>query len=191
MAGLLLLTPVQNVLALAICEICPPNEVDSMNAVLLNLFDTRSSLMGLLKTMIDNEIQKTGLYLLRGLASLEILRNPHRQRHCVVPEQLDVHTIPVCIRQGVWVQLPQVSHPAPRQARHDYAAWPRLRAGPVKGQQGGAQAEQGDCGANHLQIPRDHFILDTRSSFVRLSCLALRAGLTMLQDHPGDMRSYR
>ncbi|OJT09503.1 Neurofibromin [Trametes pubescens] len=48
-----------NVLALAICEICPPIEVDSMNAVLLNLFDTRSSLMGLLKTMIDNEIQKT------------------------------------------------------------------------------------------------------------------------------------
>ncbi|KAI0329579.1 hypothetical protein GY45DRAFT_1324865 [Cubamyces sp. BRFM 1775] len=46
-------------LALAICEICPPNEVDSMNAVLLNLFDTRSSLMNLLKTMIDNEIQKT------------------------------------------------------------------------------------------------------------------------------------
>ncbi|KAH9854976.1 hypothetical protein C2E23DRAFT_883516 [Lenzites betulinus] len=49
----------ENVLALAICEICPPNEVDSMNAVLLNLYDTRSSLMGLLKTMIDNEIQKT------------------------------------------------------------------------------------------------------------------------------------
>ncbi|KAI0355329.1 hypothetical protein OH77DRAFT_1424817 [Trametes cingulata] len=47
------------VLALAICEICPPNEVDSMNAVLLNLFDTRSSLMNLLKTMIDNEIQRT------------------------------------------------------------------------------------------------------------------------------------
>ncbi|KAI0638553.1 hypothetical protein C8Q77DRAFT_1047292 [Trametes polyzona] len=49
----------ENVLALAICEVCPPNEVDSMNAVLLNLFDTRSSLMGLLKTMIDNEIEKT------------------------------------------------------------------------------------------------------------------------------------
>ncbi|KAI0677196.1 hypothetical protein C8Q78DRAFT_1180405 [Trametes maxima] len=46
-------------LALAICEICPPNEVDSINAVLLNLFDTRSSLMSLLKTMIDNEIDKT------------------------------------------------------------------------------------------------------------------------------------
>ncbi|KAI0775878.1 hypothetical protein BD413DRAFT_470082 [Trametes elegans] len=47
------------VLALAICEICPPNEVDSMNAVLLNLFDTRSSLMQLLKMMIDIEIRKT------------------------------------------------------------------------------------------------------------------------------------
>ncbi|KAI1796034.1 hypothetical protein LXA43DRAFT_649826 [Ganoderma leucocontextum] len=46
-------------LALAVCEICPPNEVDAMNAVLLNLFDTRSSLMNLLKTMIDLEIGKT------------------------------------------------------------------------------------------------------------------------------------
>ncbi|TBU46391.1 hypothetical protein BD309DRAFT_622853 [Dichomitus squalens] len=46
-------------LALAICEICPPNEVDAMNAVLLNLFDTRSTLMNLLKTMIDLEIGKT------------------------------------------------------------------------------------------------------------------------------------
>ncbi|CDO69579.1 hypothetical protein BN946_scf184759.g19 [Trametes cinnabarina] len=46
-------------LALAICEICPPHEVDSMNAVLLNLFNTRSSLMNLLKMMIDIEIQKT------------------------------------------------------------------------------------------------------------------------------------
>lgn len=78
-AGSLLLTRVQNVLALAICEICPPNEVDSMNAVLLNLFDTRSSLMGLLKTMIDNEIQKTGVYLLRDSAGWGILRTPHRQ----------------------------------------------------------------------------------------------------------------
>ena len=47
-------------LAIAICEICPPNEVDAMNAVMLNLFDTRSSLMHLLKMMIDLEIQKTG-----------------------------------------------------------------------------------------------------------------------------------
>ena len=47
-------------LALAICQICPPNEVDTMNAVLLNLFDTRSSLMHLLKMMIDEEVSKTG-----------------------------------------------------------------------------------------------------------------------------------
>ena len=52
-------------LALAICEICPPNEVDAMNAVLLNLFDTRSSLMNLLKTMIDLEIGKTGEWFLQ------------------------------------------------------------------------------------------------------------------------------
>ncbi|KAH9939229.1 uncharacterized protein BXZ73DRAFT_88953 [Epithele typhae] len=46
-------------LALAICEICPPNEVDTMNTVMLNLFDTRSSLMALLKQMIDTEVART------------------------------------------------------------------------------------------------------------------------------------
>lgn len=53
-------------LALAICEICPPSEADGMIAVLLNLFDTRSSLMSLLKTMIDLEISRTG----RSLSNL-------------------------------------------------------------------------------------------------------------------------
>jgi hypothetical protein len=48
------------VLPMAICEICPASEGDIMISVLLNLFDTRASLMSLLKLMIDREIAHTG-----------------------------------------------------------------------------------------------------------------------------------
>lgn len=47
------------VLAMVICECCPPGEVDMMISVLMNIFDTRASLMALLKTMIDREIAHT------------------------------------------------------------------------------------------------------------------------------------
>ncbi|KAI6130277.1 hypothetical protein EDD16DRAFT_1541379 [Pisolithus croceorrhizus] len=47
------------VLPMVICECCPPNEVDMMISVLMNIFDTRASLMTLLKTMIDREIAHT------------------------------------------------------------------------------------------------------------------------------------
>ncbi|GAW06426.1 ras gtpase activator [Lentinula edodes] len=46
-------------LVLAVCETCPPGEVDSMIAVLLNLFDSRASLMKLIKAMIDREVART------------------------------------------------------------------------------------------------------------------------------------
>lgn len=51
------------VLAMAICETCPPAEVDIMISVLMNLFDTRASLMALLKRMIDREIAHAGMLL--------------------------------------------------------------------------------------------------------------------------------
>uniref|UniRef100_A0A0W0FVQ0 Ras-GAP domain-containing protein n=1 Tax=Moniliophthora roreri TaxID=221103 RepID=A0A0W0FVQ0_MONRR len=46
-------------LAVAICETCPPSEVDGMISVLLNLFNARASLMKLLKVMIDREVAQT------------------------------------------------------------------------------------------------------------------------------------
>lgn len=78
----------QMALALAICEICPPNEVDAMNAVLLNLFDTRSSLMNLLKTMIDLEIQKTGARLVTSVRVLYLVRLQRATLLCSVVTRL-------------------------------------------------------------------------------------------------------
>ncbi|KAF8645481.1 hypothetical protein AX16_007766 [Volvariella volvacea WC 439] len=45
--------------ALAICEVCPPSEVEMMISVLLNIFDTRQSLMSLIKLMIEREVAQT------------------------------------------------------------------------------------------------------------------------------------
>lgn len=47
-------------LAMTTCEICPPHEVEMMISVLLNLFNTRKSLMSLLKAMIEREVAQTG-----------------------------------------------------------------------------------------------------------------------------------
>ena len=50
----------QMVLAMTICEICPPGEVEMMISVLLNIFDSRSSLLNLIKLMIEREVAQTG-----------------------------------------------------------------------------------------------------------------------------------
>ncbi|CAA7259350.1 unnamed protein product [Cyclocybe aegerita] len=47
------------VLAMTICEICPPGEVEMMISVLLNIFDSRASLMGLIKLIIEREVNQT------------------------------------------------------------------------------------------------------------------------------------
>ncbi|KNZ78617.1 Neurofibromin [Termitomyces sp. J132] len=43
-------------LALTICEVCPPQEVGIMINVLLNIFDTRESLIKFMKIMIDRDL---------------------------------------------------------------------------------------------------------------------------------------
>ena len=50
------------ILVLAICETCPPSEVDVITPVLLNLFDSRPSLLELLKLMIEREVKTTRTY---------------------------------------------------------------------------------------------------------------------------------
>ena len=47
-------------LALAVCETCPVNEVDTMLPVMVNIFDTRSSLLTLLRGLIDKEVTRSG-----------------------------------------------------------------------------------------------------------------------------------
>ncbi|PPR04649.1 hypothetical protein CVT24_011867 [Panaeolus cyanescens] len=47
------------VLAMAICEICPPGEVEMIVSVLLNIFDSRQSLMALIRMMIEREVEQT------------------------------------------------------------------------------------------------------------------------------------
>ena len=47
-------------LAVAICETCPTEEADFVVPIMLNLFDTRTSLLALLKMLIDREIAKAG-----------------------------------------------------------------------------------------------------------------------------------
>jgi hypothetical protein len=52
------------VLALTICDICPVSEVDMMISVLLNVFNTRASLLSLMKAMIEKEVATCGMHYL-------------------------------------------------------------------------------------------------------------------------------
>jgi hypothetical protein len=57
----LVLKDTKMVLAMTICEICPPGEVEMMISVLLNIFNDRASLLALIKLMIDREVAQTGV----------------------------------------------------------------------------------------------------------------------------------
>ncbi|KIK64870.1 hypothetical protein GYMLUDRAFT_83217 [Collybiopsis luxurians FD-317 M1] len=46
-------------LVMTICSVCSPAEMDAMVAVLLNLFDSRASLIKLVKVMIEHEVART------------------------------------------------------------------------------------------------------------------------------------
>lgn len=48
-------------LAVAICETCPVTEIDIMLPVMINIFDTRASLLALLRAMIDKEVSRSGM----------------------------------------------------------------------------------------------------------------------------------
>jgi len=47
-------------LALAVAETTPVNEVDVMLPVLIGIFDTKTSLLALLKAVIDKEVTRSG-----------------------------------------------------------------------------------------------------------------------------------
>ena len=52
----------QLMLAVAICETCPPDEADFIVPIMLNLFDTRALLLSLLKMLVDREIARAGKF---------------------------------------------------------------------------------------------------------------------------------
>ena len=54
----------QMILVVAICETCPPSEADVITPVLLNLFDSRASLLALLKLLIEREVKTTSSYFI-------------------------------------------------------------------------------------------------------------------------------
>ena len=45
--------------ALAICESCPPKEVDEVSLLLFRVFETRGTLLGLLKVLVEREVTQT------------------------------------------------------------------------------------------------------------------------------------
>jgi hypothetical protein len=68
---------VQLALALTIVQVCPFSEEDLMISVLLNMFDSRASLVGFLKALIDNEIQHVGSYNCSSSVCFVCLPNPN------------------------------------------------------------------------------------------------------------------
>ena len=50
----------QLMLAVAICETCPPDEANFIIPIMLNLFDSRASLLALLKMLVDREVSRAG-----------------------------------------------------------------------------------------------------------------------------------
>ena len=51
------------ILILAICETCPPSDVDTMIPIILNLCENRASIISLLKAIVEREIKDTGMDL--------------------------------------------------------------------------------------------------------------------------------
>ncbi|CCO27597.1 Neurofibromin AltName: Full=Neurofibromatosis-related protein NF-1 [Rhizoctonia solani AG-1 IB] len=50
----------QNIMiAMAMCNVCPSQEIDNLIHVILNIFDTRKTLLRLLKALIDREVAQT------------------------------------------------------------------------------------------------------------------------------------
>jgi len=64
-------------LAVAICETCPPDEADFIIPIMLNLFDARSSLLALLKMLVDREISRAGELIVS--LSLEARTKPNNR----------------------------------------------------------------------------------------------------------------
>lgn len=51
-------------LTIALCDACPSTEVDELTISLLNIFDSRGMGFVLLQTLIEHEVEETGMHVL-------------------------------------------------------------------------------------------------------------------------------
>lgn len=80
-------------LALAICETCPVSEIEVMIPVMINIFDTKASLLALLKATIDKEISRSGK-LIFDVSAL-FIHWFYRQSYGTFPSEHNVYPITV------------------------------------------------------------------------------------------------
>ena len=54
-------------IAMAMCNVCPAHEIENLIHVILNIFDTRKSLMRLIKALIAREVAQTSTFFERDI----------------------------------------------------------------------------------------------------------------------------
>lgn len=87
-------------IALAVCETCPPSEVDEISLLLFRVFEAKGTLLGLLKVLVEREVNQTSASTaLRPLAVL----TPARSRSRAVSSKLTHHSDSYYLRQDLRV----------------------------------------------------------------------------------------
>jgi neurofibromin 1 len=49
-------------LASAVCDACPPGEIDEVSLLMFRVFEANGNLLGLLKMLVEREVAQTSVY---------------------------------------------------------------------------------------------------------------------------------